>query len=93
MCRARGDDAQEANFLWREAIRLRKIAKEESLRQLANRRKIAAQAAARMAAKSYGMAGPGKRMKLNASIVEKCLAKGISREAEKFNQYAGDINQ
>ena len=32
-CRASGTEAQEANFLWREAIKLRRISREEGLRQ------------------------------------------------------------
>ena len=32
-CRSSGTEAQEANFLWREAIKLRRIAREEGMRQ------------------------------------------------------------
>ena len=32
-CRSSGRDAQEANFLWREAIKLQRIAREEGLRR------------------------------------------------------------
>ena len=32
-CRSSGSEAQEANFLWREAMKLRRIAREEGLRQ------------------------------------------------------------
>ena len=32
-CRSVGAEAQEANFLWREAMKLKRIAREEGLRQ------------------------------------------------------------
>lgn len=34
-CRSLGADAQDANFLWREAIKLKRVAKDEAMRQMA----------------------------------------------------------
>ena len=41
-CRSSGSEAQEANFLWREALKLRRAAKDEAVRQACAAKRSAA---------------------------------------------------
>ena len=66
-----GDEAKEANFMWREGLKTRAIIKEEGLRQAVRQRSIANSANSRLTLKSFRInKGSAKLKKRMASLMD-----------------------
>ena len=88
MCRSRGAEAQEANYLWREAIKLRRLAKDEAVRSEVSARKAASASNLRCATKSFRIRKTTKgikdRSKIDAQIIRDQTIKDAAKIKNKF---------
>ena len=85
-CRSSGTEAQEANFLWREAMKLRRIAREEGLRQSCAERRQRTQAANRLAMKSFRISKASKKLRDRSARIASLLANGIQEERKAASE-------
>ena len=73
----------DANFLWREAIKLKRTAREEGMRQVAAQKRAAALADSRMSIKGYRIKKASKKMKERSDKLKVVLLAGIKKERAK----------